>query len=72
MLYKSILQILEDKYLDTVAKGSLIVLLRKRQPKLKIIMSSNSENEQKVLYDLLIRNGMEEYAGEVAPKYQSS
>ena len=41
-LYQSLLKILQEKSLDTVTKGSLIVQLRKRLPKFKLIMSSNS------------------------------
>lgn len=32
-------------------------------------MESTSQNEQLVVYDLLLRNKMEEYAVDLAPKY---
>ncbi|MFM7853571.1 MAG: hypothetical protein ACKO96_17030, partial [Flammeovirgaceae bacterium] len=51
--YRCVLQILESTNISSIVKGELLVLLKKRVKNFIIIMRSNSENEQKVLYSLL-------------------
>lgn len=67
--YKCVLRILEDKSQNSETKGKLLVLLRKRGKKFKLVMEATSQNEQIVVFDLLKKNKMEEYAVDVAPKY---
>ncbi len=50
-------------------KGKLLMLLKKRVKKLKVIITSLSDNEQKVVFDLLKKSNMEEYAVDFAPAY---
>jgi ABC-type phosphate/phosphonate transport system ATPase subunit len=49
--------------------GQLLILLKKRTKKFKVIVASFSENEQAAIFDLLSKQGMEEYAVDFAPKY---
>ena len=57
--YKCVLKILEEKGQNSETKGRLLVLLRKRGKKFKFVMESTSQNEQYIIFDLLIRNKME-------------
>jgi hypothetical protein len=49
--------------------GKLLILIKKRVKKFKMIVASFSDNEQKAIFDLLSKKGMEEYAVDFAPKY---
>lgn len=45
------------------------MLLKKRVKKIKIIIASLSDNQQRAVFDMLTKCKMEEYAVDFAPAY---
>jgi hypothetical protein len=66
-----VVKILQEKSLPAVSKGELFVQMKKRIKKFKQIMASTSNNEQVVVWDLLRQHGLEEYAVDLTPKYNT-